>query len=498
MKTQVIALEPHDDVISLRDKMSWAKTERILLVVPRGTALRARTLDLQMLKRHADSVGAALGMVTRSEEMRLIAREMGIPVFKRLPNAMRAAWPDGPVKHGPTRRHEPPDLSEMRREAFPAEAAWRDRYGIRLAFFSLGVLAILAVLVVFLPTATIQISPATRTQSLDFTTNASLAYSGINLQGNLPARQASLIVEETRSKASTGSTPFPDKRATGTVEFRNLTTSVLSIPLGTVVSSQDEPPIRFETTEAAEVAAGFGKTADVPVQAVEPGSAGNLSADTLVAMQADLGTNLTVTNPGPTSGGTDRMTAIPTTADRKVLRAMLVDDLLTECRSSIERTLSSGDVLFPGAMAVSEVLTESYFPAEGQAGDTLTLTLKLQCQGQYAAAADISSLAEMILGVGLPEGYTPVPGGLVVEAVSLPVTSADGITQWNVHAEALLAAQVDPQTVVQLSQGHRLDTAARRLTGSLPLNGTPEITLKPGWWPWLPLVPFNITVVTSG
>src|SRR4030067_243371 len=32
MKTQILRLDPHDDVISTRDKMNWGQTGRVLLV----------------------------------------------------------------------------------------------------------------------------------------------------------------------------------------------------------------------------------------------------------------------------------------------------------------------------------------------------------------------------------------------------------------------------------------------------------------------------------
>jgi hypothetical protein len=65
MKTQLIPLESHDDLISIRDRMSWAKTPRILLVWPKSERIPLRPLDLKVLQRHATSLGAQLGLVTR-------------------------------------------------------------------------------------------------------------------------------------------------------------------------------------------------------------------------------------------------------------------------------------------------------------------------------------------------------------------------------------------------------------------------------------------------
>jgi hypothetical protein len=53
MKTQLLALESHDDLISVKDKMSWAKTPRILLIWPKGEQVELRPLDLKMLQPSA-------------------------------------------------------------------------------------------------------------------------------------------------------------------------------------------------------------------------------------------------------------------------------------------------------------------------------------------------------------------------------------------------------------------------------------------------------------
>ena len=84
MKTQVIQLDSHDDVTSVRDRMSWAKTERILLVFPRRSRILTRTLDLRLLQRHAATLGAQLAIVARSEELRRVAKASNIPAFTKV------------------------------------------------------------------------------------------------------------------------------------------------------------------------------------------------------------------------------------------------------------------------------------------------------------------------------------------------------------------------------------------------------------------------------
>jgi hypothetical protein len=77
VKTKIITLESHDDLISVRDKLSWAKTPRILLVWPKYEKVTLRLLDLKVLQRHADSLGAQLGLVTRRANVRRDAEVIG-------------------------------------------------------------------------------------------------------------------------------------------------------------------------------------------------------------------------------------------------------------------------------------------------------------------------------------------------------------------------------------------------------------------------------------
>src|SRR5512140_2405664 len=114
MKTQIITLESHDDLISVRDRMSWAKTPRILLVWPKGEPVDLRLLDLKVLKRHANALGAQLGIVTRGDAIRRKAEAAGLPVFESSAAAQREAWPA--VQRGGRRKVRPPrkDLRELR------------------------------------------------------------------------------------------------------------------------------------------------------------------------------------------------------------------------------------------------------------------------------------------------------------------------------------------------------------------------------------------------
>ena len=494
MKTQVIQIDSHDDVISIRDKMAWAKTERILLVYPRRSRSLARTLDLRLLQRHAVIFGAQLAIVAPLEDIRRSGHELGIPVFKTAAIAQRRTWEAQHSNEIPVRRAPRSDLRRMQREAIPAEGRWRNMLGIRLLFFSLAVLAVLALVLLLFPSAKIALTPKTHPQDLKISASASLNVATVNLTGSLPARLTSSVLERSKTATVTGSVVIPNTPAAGMARFRNLSTGTVGIPLGTVIQTSGSPPVQFATTMDAVVPAGVGKTLDVPVQAVQAGASGNLPADALVAILGDLGTSLAVTNPSPSSGGSDHTAPIQTAADRTNLHDALVADILEQCKTSLPKSIGLEDVYFPDTLAVGQVLSETYFPADGQTGQ---LTMNLQCQAQYALIGDVNLLANMALDANLPEGFAPVSSAVTTASSATPVTDADGITHWEVQAKRLLVARIDPMEAAQLVRGRSPNDAVRRLTETLQLADAPTLQLTPAWWPWLPFVPFRIAVSTG-
>ena len=96
----------------------------------------------------------------------------------------------------------------------------------------------------------------------------------------------------------------PALPAQGTVRFTagEAAQSDRSIPEGTVCMTAGL--VRFATTQAAVLPAGE-LTVDVPVQALEPGTAGNVSAQTVVSMAVAPMGIASCTNPKAFAGGAD-------------------------------------------------------------------------------------------------------------------------------------------------------------------------------------------------
>ncbi|MBA4379719.1 MAG: hypothetical protein C0393_03385 [Anaerolinea sp.] len=496
MKTQVIQLELHDDVVSIRDKMSWTKTGRILLVWPTRKRLLNRNLDLILLQRYAASLGAQLGLVTRSTEIRKAAKEFGLPVFATTAEAQAKAWQDPALRPKPGRRAPRPDLRGLRAEAYPPEPAWLARPAVRLTFFSLAVVAVLAIVLLFVPSATISLDPKMQEQSLTLSVSASQKVTSVNVAGSLPAHRLSVVVEGSQSAQASGQASVPDKPAQGVARFRNLATSVIGIPAGTVIRTTTEPAIRFVTKQDGVVAAGVGETIDIPIQAREPGTVGNLPADTLIAIQGSLGPHLAVTNPQPTSGGAERTVSMPTAGDRAFLRQALMTDLHRQALTQVANQLAPGDLLFPETLAINHVLDETYLPAEGRAGDALAITMQAEFTIQYVLASDLKTLAAAALDAGLASDLLPVADTLTIELAGGPLSQADGVTRFDILINRRLMPNINLFTLRRAVQGLPPAQASQRLESILPLASPPQIQLVPSWWPWLPFLQFRILINT--
>lgn len=93
MKTDIVPIELYDDVYSIRDKLMWCRTGRILLVLPKQHRPFPGKIDLHLINRSGRKHGAVLGVVCRDLATRQYASELGIPVFRSTPEAERSRWP---------------------------------------------------------------------------------------------------------------------------------------------------------------------------------------------------------------------------------------------------------------------------------------------------------------------------------------------------------------------------------------------------------------------
>ena len=267
------------------------------------------------------------------------------------------------------------------------------------------------------------------------------------------------------------------------------------MPAGTIVHGVNG--LGFVTTEGGNIDAGVGKTLDLPIEALEGGVAGNFAEETIHAIEGSLGLSLSVTNPEPTTGGRELPSVQASDADRQRAKNLLMDSLEERAREMFAEDLVSGNLLFDETIAVSQTLLEEYDPPAGAAGTQLTLTMQVEFSAYYADASDVTRLASLALNASLPPGFSAASEALTVKTVTTPILSAEGSAKWTVRAERKIIQQIDTAQVAQMLQGIGTRNVESQLVNNLPLASDPEIRLTPSWWPWMPIVPFRISVETE-
>ncbi len=502
MKTQIIQLDSHDDYISARDKIGWSKTARVLLVFPERSIVLTRELDLVLLKRHCDSLGAQMALVTKDEEIRFRAHDLGISIFSSASDAYRKHWrtanPRKAKEQLNSRSSGPPNrenIYTLKALAHPANPTWINRLEFRLLIFAVGVLAVLAIASVLIPAADITLKPVIKQQEITIQVTANSKNDTVNISGAIPAQSISIMVEGRDQIASTGTIEIPDQLANGSVVFSNLTDKPVTIPAGTVVRTTDGIPVRFATTQDIVVDGGYGITNSVRVQALKPGIIGNLAEGSLTAIEGAFGINLTVENLSPTSGGSVRTSPAPTSTDETQLYDRLHASLVQSALQEIKDQLGEGDILLSSQPVSVDGINKEFDPTEALPADQLNLTLQLECQFLIAKADDLRQLSLLSLDVNLPEGYKPVENSLSYLNISDPVDTGKADYQWQMRASRQIQARINPTNAITLAIGLPPEEAIARLNHALPLAETPQIKLTPSWWRRVPILPFRVNII---
>jgi hypothetical protein len=491
MKTKIITLESHDNLISVRDKLSWAKTPRILLVWPKYENVTLRLLDLKVLQRHADSLGAQLGLVTRWNNVKRDAESLNIPVFDSTTSAQKDLW----AVPAPRQRRlaKPPqlDLRKKRAELAPKESAWINSLAGRVIIFAIGVLSVLVLAGLFIPRAEVTLNPESKIVSVVIPVQASLSFDSVSLTGDVPAKEIFITVDVQKTKPITSRIAIPKTKAKGFVQFQNLSSSEVTIPAGTIVTTADL--IRFETLNRVLLTGGVNKIVEVAIQAVNAGEVGNVDAETIISIEGPLGLSMKVINPESTSGGDDENVIGANENDRATLREEVLSELRLKAETDIRKQLAEKDFLLIDTMELTEILVEEFSPSENIASDLLTLTVQAEFSARYLFAEDVQTLTSSYLNASLPEGFVTIDE-MKFDLLDAPFTDSDGVTGFQLQVSQNTVKQVDVLQVFNLIRGLSLQNAKTELQNFFTLREEPQISITPSWWNWLPLIPFNISV----
>ncbi len=505
MKTHVIQLENHDDVITTSDQMGWTKSARILLVLPARARLFHRRLDIILLQRKAQELGAQLGMVTRDPVVSGHALDLGIAVFETLDQAEKQPWRRtrasrtgkkiGIKKNARRRLLRRVAIDERRGQAGLRRFIHLDPDIVRFVGFGFGLLAVLAIVFLFIPTADIRIERPRQSQQVSMVVHASPDTLTPNISGAVPVIKKTLVIDGEDEMGAGNSETVPDQAAGGVVEFTNLTDQAVQIPAGTMLVAPAEN-IRFITIEDLNLPGGVEQTGLVNVSAVTPGSVGNVPAGSINSIEGLVGLAVRVSNPEAMTGGSEREALIPDEADFMMLKNRLMDRLEAQAMEQFTAEVEEGQILIPASLTAVEVLEEERIPAPGVPADRLQIRMSVEYSIWTVRQADLAWVSMAAMNATLPDGFVPVENSLTVSALSEPQQSGNRAS-WEVLAIREIEADIHGEDVIRLALGNSPRTAAVSIREHYELEDEPEIMVTPGWWGRMPFLAFRYDVVVQ-
>jgi hypothetical protein len=501
VKTQIIQLEDHDDTLSVRDKMDWSQTPRVLLVWPtKGKVLRTR-LDLILLERYCSAHGSQLAVVTTDKEVIFHAGQAGIPVFRSRSDAQLQPWGKS------YREFRRQDLETYAADKLPGISLDRDPpqprkklpLWARLPIFTIGVLTIMTLAAFLLPSAEITVIPQKRFNSLTIPVEAQPDRNQISLSGIVPVKEMTILVEEQLSTPSTGTASIPAEYARGKVVFTNIGEEEITIPQETILSTAGETPVLFRTLSSARVPPEQGSEIRIEVEAYLPGASGNLPANQITLINLEIGADLLVTNPLPTEGGSDIEIPAPNLVDRLKLVNEINQLLKEKASQEVTARMDQDDLLLTSRLNDFEVISEEFSPPGEEPGEFLWLDKSIQYLVDYVDADDLYQLAgDLVKAQYQDQSYQPDLNSIKIQITTSPEMSGSENYQWEMEVSWTDSQVFREGEISQWITATSIAEAERILANKLDLEDSPLIILQPSWWPRIPALPLRIQVQQGG
>jgi hypothetical protein len=491
-----VEVQAHDDLFSLRHRLSWLSPGRVILVLPWKFDFLRQALDFDLLRREAQRRQMEIAIVSPDPERRELARGCGFPAFASVEVAERTeVWsvtvPD-PVEPPKTPWwEEPVDIRPKPVRSMPTWVHWL-QLGVRVLAFVAAVMVLAGTAYAVVPSADVTLIPAGQ----EFSTIVEVAIDpeieAIDpVQRVIPARRVGLEVAGYLEVETTGVMDVPIGRAQGQVLFTNLLLQDYTVPAGTVVrTSSTSYPLRFRTT--ADVVVPAAGQATVPIEALDEG-VGNVGAFQINVLEGVAASAVRVINPQPTTGAEPQETRVVVQADYDRAREQLIRQLLDQAYAEMGQLLDPTEFLLRQSLRIEAVPKEAFTHFIAERTETVGLDMRLLVSGKAVDVDNAEAVAYDALSDRLPEGYQLVDAWFDLGEVAEEEIGPGQFTFF-VTAHGYAAAALDAGKAVALVRGRPIPEAQERLAEEFPLAQDARVRTWPESFNRLPLLPLRISV----
>jgi hypothetical protein len=462
-----VAIDRYDDLPAIFGKIDSAPSPRVALVAARGNRELQRALSMRRLQRHLDLTGKDLILVTRSRALRLRAREEALP-----------------------------SVGSLRRVNFQTYGRSGLRLGsLALPMPSLGAIAAVLVLAAallgaaavvfwFLPKAEVTVFVPTVASQDIFELVLDGQVTAVNVEtGVVPARRREVIVTRTIYRPATGITQIPTTHAGVALRFVNRSNAPIVVPKGTVAVANSG--VKFTTANDVELPRQ-NASGDVIALAQQPGTVGNVPANTIVAIEGELAGRVAVTNPAPGEKGTDTPTQVVSEADVEGVRQFVEPILIDAAIQDVLLRFAETSTAFRGSARV-EITEITSTPAVNVPGKYADVRVTGRVTVLTAEDVDLHQVYAARFRTQMPPDSMLLDDQFTTTVIAtgeadqvgdrLPVT---------VEARALTAPYIDRAQLREAVTGKSKQGVEDVVRGLVETPMPPLVELSPGWVPWLP------------
>lgn len=499
MKTLVLQLDRTEDTGSIRDKVTWGKASRVLLVWPVNFILLDRKIDLVTVKRICTSQGSRLGIVSDIPEIIAEAEELHIPVFDSVNRAMKKGWDrrknQKTVGYAAHRKAGATTIEKLRIDKYKSIDFWKIDENLKIPVFLLAIIAVFTILVFLFPAADIIIYPQGRLSEMQMEFRIHESVGIASTPGMLAATKKTLKVNGETTVPSTGSLLVPDHKSSGKVTITNLTSSGINIPMGTVIQKLSNPPVRYKVLESISIPAKVS-TAGIGIEAVEPGEDGNAVGNTITSLDGPLGLLVEVSNPDPVTGGSSKIYQAVSKTDAALTADKLQKILSLQAETEFTKILGDQEVLLPSSIQVVNVAEHSEQPEVGQAGALLKLKQTVEYSVLIINRQELENQADTLLQANQPvKGWVKSHVNPVeVHILSQKFDKETGSVVMTIFASEMWIPHLDTNSIQNQLAGKSKSRAIEIINGFVLNSKMPEILTLPNWMPFLPLLSSRIQV----
>ncbi len=499
MKTAIIQLDPFDNVISIRERIAWSKTQRILLVWPNKGKIKLDPMEIILILRSAERLGAQISVVTDEPVIINQLKGLGVSIFSSIPEAQKKPWRKPKIRNRSiTSKNSDRNWNQINFDRKSQNQNKELSTLVRWIIFVVGLLSTLLIILIFIPSAHITLSPKLEKQTVQMNLRSDPSIKEINMTGAIPLNIVEIEIEDQLEGNSTGIIRIPDKKASGEVTFRNLSDKEVLIPKGTIVRTSGDPLIRFETIQEARLKPGIESQINVPILSLSGGTIGNLPVGSISTIESDLGGNIVVVNNDAIYGGVDIKTFSPTENDYENLKIKLLQRLEMKSLEGIRATNPQAILISDSTIKIDEIIAEERIPEVGDPAERYVLKIRAKVSGWVFTEEDIEKSIELVMNADLNNQFHSNQGDMDIEIIDDSVVLDENGLQWEVKATREISPNIDENFIIQNILGLKVDSAKSIIKNEIKLRTEPVIVISPSFWKYLPFLPFRINMVIDG